>query len=879
MTYYNKIYADITDTFRQFIPKIMDNIKLLSVTEEGDSLHKKEKIEEQQLSFVKRNSELLQKYAPDLFVANYKRRCRAEWLPSIILPDQISSWISSHPDHYYLPYPPNDTPRFYIVCMQEGRPYVNVKYNLHLTNKETHPYIFCCHPHNRLNDPESRARIEQYLTQMPVPLTINTKASNIIVTQRVLPPGGLAILPYTLTEFFRSYQSQRGDLQFLRYGIAFSPNSFIHAVLTAIQYPEYMILADRDREPYVQGIRSGLTAILPMGLVKQECYDEDEDEIHHYLDQVDLPLDPLKYYRLLEELYGINIYLCGLSEVGMKRTGQEHKSNTGQKVLHNAILQLPRYYQHHYQTRRNRPTIVIYRNFGSEADGIDYVQCELITVYHRDNSNLQLTFSSAFGEYCYDAMLQYHRLISWIAAPNVTPDVAIAPSAPAPNVPVPSTTSTLTTSTQPIEDEKQSVFPYRQYRLWSAYHNWVTFVQQKGLMITNQYIDDYGKLRAIVVSDGTNRGTIITIPDQPLNVNTINLDDLPRFSDEMATTYFSHGGYHSLYDIPQGYYIVTASYPNFLINTAVSPTIRLTALRRMVGLLQQTMLWMYRMLSQQYDRNDLDVVNYFFHEYVHIDDYDGDTYEYYRFNNLPRVFPSDITSLNDVINHVSKYTDRVIVEGKFNCYSQLFARQCYDYLRGYVASNPVLPLFNYYYRYYYSSADYRHRRHVQLFLSSDELEGWLDRQLLHDERYYDLRRVHKTISLYRSYITYPYYFQDTLTNQYYLIQNVSRGSIGTAMSVAGLWLREGLNGGFDYSSTNDDLLSLVSSSSSQHHFPGIPDGINYIIYTITPVGTIIATIVVMDSDTVPLEILCYGDAYSLLRQQPHLVYAAMLPLR
>ena len=834
MTYYHEVRPDITSTLRQFLPKIMDNIELLTVTAEGESLHRKDSSEEPQLSFVKRNSESLQKYAPDLFVANYKRRCKAEWLPSIIFPDQLGSWIARHPDHYYLPYPPTANPRFYLVCMQEGRPYLNVKYNLQLINKETHPYIFCCHPRNRLNDPEARARIEQYLNQAPVPLTINTKASNIIVTQRVLPPGGLAILPYTLTEFFRSYQPHREELQFLRYGINFSPNSFIHAVLTALQYPEYITLTDQKREEYVTDIRTQLSATFPGGLVKQECYDESEEEIHHYLDQATLPLDPLKYYRLLEERYGINIYLCGLSEVGLKRTGQEHKSNTGQKVLHNALLQLPRYYQYHYQTRRCRPTVIIYRNFGSEADGIDYVQCELITVYHRDNNNLQLTFSSSFGEYCYDALLSYHRLLSWL----------------------------------PGDDD--SVFPYHQYRLWSAHHNWETFLSAKGLTITGQYLDDYGKLRGLVITDHTHVGTLLVLPDQPLNVVTVPLEDLPVSDDALRSVLGEPGpdGYYPLLGIPQGYYLVTASHPNFLVNSSLSPTVRLTSLRRTIIMIQQTMLWLYHLLSSQYGRNDLDTVNYFFHEYVTIDDYEGDTYQYYQFLSLPRVFPSLFTTYSEGAQYLAAHTERVIVEGKFNCYSRLFAHQCYQYLRGYVATHPILPPFLYYHQYYYSSHDYRHHRHVQLFLSSDELEAWLDRQLLYDDRYYNLSRVHKTISLYRSYLTYPYYFEDTVANHYYLIQNVSRGSLGGAIAVASLWLREGINGGFSLPS------ELALSGIGE-----LPPDLNYIIYTITPIGTIIATIVTVTSSTVPLEILCYGDAYSLLRQQPHLVYAAMLPLR
>ena len=812
--YYQKIKSDIVSIFDKYLPNLINKILVLTLKGEGNE--RKDEETKREKTFIEYNSEMLRRYAPDLFVTNYKRRCHAKWLPSIILPEEIDNFTKQNPGRDYIAYPPVPNPSFYLTCLVPGREFINIKYNNTLINKKTHPYIFCCHSSSRKNDREFIQLRNDYLSGNNNPHLNIVKAEGILSVQSILPPGGLALLPYNFTEFLNLYSDKE---QYLRYGVIVSPSSLLHAILTAVQEPTYLSLNFEEQENYAITLRQGIIEKLQLTLLKQECYDQEMHSLFKYLHDTSNPLDPLKHYHIFEEAFGINIFIAGLSEIGNRKTGQEHKNSTGQHVLHEAIIQIPNSYQYHHRTKKYRPTIIVYRNFGSESDALEYLQCELISSLNRTNNNVQLLFPPEFGNYCYEQEQKYQQLINWL----------------------------------PVNSE--SIFPYRQFKQLDAVHDWEIWAAEKQLTLISQYLDSYGKLRVLVFHfNNQYHGSIIVQPGQPLNLPLIEAADLPVLSDQVAQQIFgmpNESGYYKLFDMPNSYYIITDKWENIYYNKRITPSQRLSNMKRTLSLFKQTLLWLYMNCSLSVDD--------FIKQYT--ETYTGkivDSAQTYNFSTVPRILLAQQTISVEEKIKLLQDTSNLIFNGKLLFYSPLFARQCKDYLAQYISVHKQIKLDNYYNEYYYTINDYKKQYRSQIFVNVTELNTWLDKVLLKQHKKSNPRILKESISMYYSILYYPYFFNDVNSNRKFLIQNVLQGNIQRAVNVSKNWLSSAINIGFEA----EDLQ--------------ISENVEYVIYTLSPIGTLVVTKSKIGTST-PIEILCYGDAYSLLHDKT-LNYAAMLPL-
>jgi hypothetical protein len=841
VSYYETISKEYTENLLQYFPKILDKIKKLTILDEGDNFKKERKMTQVSLrrssrvkrdienneDFLEINAQKFKKYASDLFVANYIRRCEISVLPTIILPNEFKKWQTEHPSKQYIPYPPpivSKEPRFYLTCLHKKAPYINIKYNKHLSNRATHQYFFCCHPIDRTTNDEATIRFKNYYNNIKVENIVNAKARNIIVTQRLLPLGGLATLPYNFSQALNFYNN---DLVYLRYGTVYSTDSLIHALLIAVQEEQYIKYSDTQRKEYVKSLRQQISDIIELSVGKQEYYDEDLNFVKEYL-LSDLTLDVIKYYRIFEELFAINIFIVGLTELGKRKTGQEHKDTNGQKILHEASIQIPRHQYYHYRVKRDRPTVLIYRNFGSEADGLENVQSELIVALNPKDNTLQTLHDKNFGNYCYELEYKQQKLLHWLEKDNVL----------------------------------------RIYHNIDAHFDYQKYFASQGFEFIQQYLDNFGKVRAFVAKTNDKRKLIITLivfPTQPLNLPEIRVEDLPISEDKDIINIFgeSNNGYYPLADIEEGFYIITKTYNNILYNNSKSPTEHLTNLRRTLTLIQQLLLWCYGLflIQNNLKGKSTDYIYEFIEKYLTIYDKEvTDSNNFYNLNNLTRILPK-FDKLDDALKYLNKNTTNLIKNDKIVMYNDLFYQQISDYLRHYTASHQVINIENYLHNYYYNIINYKQDYNTQIFFNPDELMLWLDKEELNRNKNNNPRNIYQSISLYRSILYYPYFYQDDYSKKIYLIQNVISGDFNNALSLAKIWASKSINMGFLH--TTEETIEE-----------------DYLIYGLSPVGKIIALEYNGDGQSKFLEILAYTNSYQYFNEENRkkISYAALMPL-
>lgn len=151
------------------------------------------------------------------------------------------------------------------------------------------------------------------------------------------------------------------DIDALRRGVAFGPNSAIHGILDAIKDMDKDIRATSTEE--VLKVRDILTNHFHPELYKQQLYDLNNDEIVQKLGEKNEYFDPLLFSAGLEELLGIDIYYIRARIVQNVRT---------------MTIELPRYSHFYCASRKRRNCIVMFINTGVRSDRLRWPHCELI---------------------------------------------------------------------------------------------------------------------------------------------------------------------------------------------------------------------------------------------------------------------------------------------------------------------------------------------------------------------------------------------------------------------------------------------------------------------------------------------------------------------
>jgi hypothetical protein len=290
---------------------------------------------------VESRNKMLKILVPELFLINYPRKCLH--LPRILNDDEPREYAMRFPIHGE----PTET-RWYGCDHHEKAKYPGLRANP-LKNSKEFPVIPCCY----ISDQRDKQGSEYRKYYMNDSQKKRKKVNENIVysTNRIVPENMTGLVPKKLQFIFWDKK-----FTFQRMGVARSPFSAIHCCAIATGLPYQTIDTDSDHVKL---------------FCSQESHEDDRERPTYF--------DVKKYYRLLEELYDINIVLF------------ENERDT-------TTLSLVNKQKCYYCNFAWRPrTLFMLINFGLEADTYDWPQCEIICSID-SLSNAVYVFSDKIAE-------------------------------------------------------------------------------------------------------------------------------------------------------------------------------------------------------------------------------------------------------------------------------------------------------------------------------------------------------------------------------------------------------------------------------------------------------------------------------------------------
>ena len=477
---------------------------------------------------------------------SFSRTCQKTSRPIRLQWESVATWeretITREGVEYKrraLPFPSINNPEYWLGCPDPGRPFLSFRANRG-KHADKYPYFPCC-----LQSPPRSRTFEAYMTGKPPPVkTGAVGGANAIQHNKSLAPGVLAI-PSRYIAALLERGAATGDghrVNIVRYGVVSSRNSLLHCACRATEDASYLrLLSDAAREEYVAALRSRMTA--DIAVYRQELYDRTDTEIKQAIHDPEVFLDPSLYYRGVEELFRINIYNYGL---GIKK---------GSDPLGSIIV--PRYRLFHVRPINiARQTMCITTHIGGEAEKLAHPVCELLAD-QLSSSRFRMLFGETMTVVVHDALMRANTVYTWFAH-----EYAIATGLPPPSTtPVAEESKRVGTVAEEskrvgtvaeeskraggtvAEESKRAGGTVAEESITTAsgsitttvaplprtrrnIYSQIDFAALFQHRINGQYIDEYGKLRAVVLRVGEVQITVIVPISQPLNVPAVTLIDL-----------------------------------------------------------------------------------------------------------------------------------------------------------------------------------------------------------------------------------------------------------------------------------------------------------------------------------------------------------------
>lgn len=793
-----------------------------------------------------------------------------EAIPKILEEDEVEEHQNQTFDYkgetlnrQVLKYPP-DRERFaYFGCTDDRYVFPHYKGNPHYNPKTDKPWYKCLpscatsnyqpsHNPNRLwewCDPRSEEEEELTASVSSVNSDVSEasassySSTHIPVRADIMEPGRPAEISIGINRILQ----MAGGTKYRRMGVPKSPNSLIHCVEMAYQNPGY-----QATEAYVQGVRLRMIEGLgggriSMAVLKQQLFDVSDQQILADLADLESFLDPRLYYRLVEEYYGINIFVFSTVHrvTRVMTPGAEGEG----------ILEIPRYKLFYARApHRERQTICVLKSWGTAASAIEHPQCELIF----DTAGIRI-----FGAEMTDVLMAVTSQIVNTASCTVTPDQVV-----------------------------------------HLYQNTNVFVNSleyfNGVIGTSplaQFVDSYGKCRGLVYVPSPPDATkiyVIIPPTEPVNLPLDNLAELVLPSLETVRSVLSRqvpkavtrtetellGLWYSITDtsisLVSSYYIpinptgvgvapdLTAlelgpSDPLYLATRHRPDYVaRSRKLKRDMSIILQLVLWLY-LLAQ------LPIVD-FVNTYSVVD-FDSpsppDTATLYDFSGLNRLLPRS-TTISEALTYLHSLNTGFTMAYNNQIRIWIYSQKLYEGLLYYlklfedtVPPNPVtdnpdlisiqrqLPVEIK--GLYESEADFIQFPFNVVFTGEVNLQTWLEfnKRDLYRRVFIKTELSPDLANLYDPYL----YIEG---EQLYMIQNTFReDSFGRAIQIALIWEQQKINPGF---------MVEPFAEKNEAGEPVVPP---YVLYSISSGKTLNQK---------------SGDDGVLVLEYSEGVYAALLPL-
>lgn len=776
----------------------------------------------------------LQRLAPDIFVNNYARKCQSPSQPTIINYSKFEDWkktktakdlMRKRGDSFQaIPFPKDD-PKWMIICFNDEYPYPGVKPNTNLSNKDKYPYLPCCFRKDQTT-PDSKSHYKNYLQDKPPRERIGSKAEYKITTKKILEPDKIAYLPKNIEDLLKLYSHKGEKLEIFRYGIIFSPNSFLHIMCIVSKDKNYMRRTVQQKEQYVGGIRKLLLDKIDVSLLRQELYDYSDEEIEKIFKDETSFFDPSLFYRAIEEIYNVNIYVFTTlpSRAYPKIIDEEPE-----------IIEVPRYKLFHVRPLRpERFTVLVIKNWGSESDALDkFPQCELIIGVNDQGEQIKLFYSN-MAEICHNAIKETIGTISFYYTQNLQ---------------------------------------FEGYLNIYYYIDFLSVIKYKPI---SQYIDRNGKTRAITFELEPDKNmTIITFPSQPINCpfsDTIYPIDIETVFDifeqkPIAVSYDKNnninGLWFSILDIEYGIYIPLIPNPSIKLKLPQGPpnpliyefenvkiALRISQLRRMSNIIVQVIRWVYNLAY----KNKV-TVEMFQKDFITISNQNIDSLEFYDLSQIPRRLP-DFDNHIEALNYLHSVAPTLVSnDSKFIMYNEVFANRIIYMLNNYIKTDLVKKEIKFIKSFFQSEHDFNQTPNALVFLGEDKFNLWLE-SIKMSQKYNKYFNIYTKIKPSMSKNLNPYIYQNE-NGKYYIIQNVVGGTKEKALEVARIWFE------YNYNIGSNPIVS-----------EGIPI---HIVYCISPNLTLIPIEDNTNNLEPYVEILYYGTPIDKFAQRNN-PYAAMLEL-
>lgn len=779
---------------------------------------------------------------PAIFGGKWSRACQQKFQP-VIMNEENKAKFEQETFEYKggvmkkttIPYPaPPEEPLFWVGCPTADQPWPRVTKNKNYNGAPgTYPYAPCC-----TKGKAGGLLYKKYYLNAQPKLTIRT---NVILIGKLLNPGTVGKISLIIENFLSNYDTKNGT--FLHYGVDRSPNSLLHAVLTAVNdegYRSLLMNTPEAREAYVSRVRLWLSTITDPALLRQELYDVDSKTIINTLANPKLYLDPNTYYRALEEAWGVNIYTFSPSKGALQTEGK---------------INVPRHrYFHSRPQRLERPTILIYEYYGIESDNLTYPQCDIIIIrdYSIPQVDLRL-YDSPMTEMCTTLINQVQGIITWAPSDDCDEE---QPQLEAELIP-----SELCLSNTVTVERCPTVLT-----AYDNIYNVVNFGVILGGNVTSQYIDTNGKARAFtfILTDRNQQVTIIIPPTQPCNVP--HTDVITATSDVIAVQLLGqptaavrdndnriNGLWFRLIGIDHGMFVKISTLSTSgelqyrdLPDGPVEPltvgsesiTDRITGLRKKLSIITQVLRWIFDIWredgGQHKDskRGDLrDDYIKFANQHITVANTapNIDSLKYYDLSKLSNVLPTldelkpqpGLGKVHSALRYIARYAPTLVHNDAIVMYNETFKQHMVGDLERYMLAtyNDLnMELSTEIINQYVTESDFTRGPGVEIFINASDLDHWLRDHI----KPVDTIDISDKLTLDKAMTIIPYLYR-AIDEKIYIVQNPADGSLSTSCAIGAKWNASKYNPG--------PYVGSVSGT--------LP---NHVIYGITPGGqlTIIA---------------------------------------
>lgn len=802
---------------------------------EQEIVRKKETKTKKILSKEASRIERLQSLYPSVFkIPGYTRKCSAsENRQPLIVPDDEVEKIkkgfflvgNSKFPIQVVKFPP-DNPQFdqslsfNFACAVPGEKNPRAPHpGLVAINSDSYAAAPCCFKASQTSKKSSKFTL--YYSSQTSEKRGAGGQGNIIKKDKRLGPGNFGLLKPEIEQILTHGRYENSS--FYRYGIPYEkddPNALLHCCLTALKIPEYLSLKHPEKIEYAKQFRERFFEFVNPEVVKQEIYEYDTNDIQEIFLDPTYQLDSKWAFRVLEEIFNINIFVFHFWTPATK----EKKWET--------FLEIPRSRSFHIRNPRPaRESLFLVRHRGGEFDGHKEDHYEIIVQTESklesekslkkkkiDESEIQFIFPGFLSYLVEKIFLRTNLIYSF-----------------------------------EIEDKK--IVTRQPFGLFDPISFFSNFE------ILGQILDDFGKLRGLHLSFENEKYQVLFPPAQPLDLpqvevlrdpnefgsvetlmkifptpNSVAYEDEEilglwySFADFPEYFFFSCNGRTQLYDLK-------ISHVPFLLQEQKEDLKKIEEKIQKARLLRQIFLLLYSLYPNSFSldsrRREKNVRN-FLSKYSILRKKENE--DFYDLSSIPEKIPED---LNEALKVLEKEIPTLVSNEKIIFYTEDFRER----IRFLLLKENQIPI-NFELRIPFQTPnDFRKSLDSQIIFGENKFEEWFKTSFRKEINFQ--KSLDSSDFLRNEPFLFLYSFEEG--KRIFLIQNIKNGNLSKARILAEIWeeKRQNLGPNFD---------------EKKFKNPSLP----YLLYGVDPSGNLIPQKDKTEGENNFVEILEFEGKFSAL---------------